>query len=174
MTSRHIRETLENATVRVEKIWWLDAIDFESPPADLLEELWDAAEPNPVAPPAHPPLADLVAPPPAEGEEPEWIDQDELAEALFENPPTGWVVVLERPVPRSFSENHGETYSWGLTRRQAFLLASLEELGSIAWEFSNRVVDEAKARMAEKAGGASAAALQRTATIDPDAAEGRN
>ena len=29
-------------------------------------------------------------------------------------------------------------------------------------------------RMAEKAGGASAAALQRTATIDPDAAEGRN
>ena len=28
-------------------------------------------------------------------------------------------------------------------------------------------------RMAEKAGGASAAALQRTATIDPDAAEGR-
>ena len=28
--------------------------------------------------------------------------------------------------------------------------------------------------MAEKAGGASAAALQRTATIDPDAAEGRN
>ena len=79
-----------------------------------------------------------------------------MAEALFENPPTGWVVVLERPVPRSFSETHGESYSWGLTRRQAFLLASLEELGSIAWEFSNRVFDEAKARLAEKAGGANA------------------
>ena len=153
MTSRHIRETLENATVRVEKLWWLDAIDFEAPPADLLEELWDAAEPNPVA---HPPLAALVAPPPAEGEEPEWIDQDELAEALWENPPTGWVVVLERPVPRSFSETHGASYSWGFTQRQAFLLASLEELGPIAWGFSSRVVDEAKARLAEKAGGANA------------------
>ena len=113
--SNALRNQLMDASVRIERVIWLDGIDWNAP-GDVLEGLIEDGFES-----AHESACWLKDPPP-------WVDMDDkdmILEWLYDKEPTGYLVEASRPVP-TILKRGVSSHSWGNFETRVFYAETVE------------------------------------------------
>lgn len=131
-------ERLEQATVRIDNMIWLPgALAAGSMPDNLgeaIETLYNADSKQIVG--KLPKMQQLLS-----GEDEP--DEDWISEVLYQE--TGFLVQLARPVPSGFCGT-SHSFSWGHYATKWIYVDDLDELVVLAEEFSEQVLERARAK----------------------------
>lgn len=129
-------ERMSDAIVRVERMFWIPGLgepasnDFDE---FVEDDLVDAKS--------------LLAALP-------WLSKlenaDDVLSELAMRRVDGFFVQLATPIPSSFHEGGGFSFSWGSYRTEWFYAKSVDKIPELAAAFSKGVIDAARARRAAK------------------------
>lgn len=128
------RQALMDASVRIERILWLDGIDWSAPPDDWDEVMSDVLDT------VHPSARWLTLPP-------DWVDlerSDDVAEWLYELEPSGFVVVGSCPVPVYDPESKSYSHSWSRYRTQVVITKTPQEAVPLLVEWAEGMREKAR------------------------------